>query len=79
MHSAQQFEPKVVAPFSYTHKNGKYKFVLTTRLEVSINRDLGEADFFDNRGTMRMSFLKNSVVVHPGYAWDGASPKIKLL
>jgi hypothetical protein len=76
--TGQQFNPKIVSLLSYRYKGGKYKFVLTSKLEVKINMSLGNVDFFDGRGKIRLSFNNDIITVHQRYAWDGASPKVKL-
>jgi hypothetical protein len=36
MEKGQQFNPKIVSLLSYRYKGGKYKFVLTSKLEIRL-------------------------------------------
>lgn len=59
-------------PVTYT-RHPKYDYVLTSDLERRLPWELGNHDFCDEKGVLRLQFRGRIAIVKSGYAWDGAS------
>lgn len=59
-------------PVSWT-RHSAYDYVLTSDLERRLPWELGNHDFYDSTGILRLQFRGRLAIVKQGYAWDGAS------
>lgn len=57
---------------SYT-RAPKWDYVLTSDLERRMPWELGNHDFYDSTGILRLQFRGRLAIIRSGYAWDGAS------
>jgi len=69
-----------LTPFVYT-EGEKYRFRLEERMRVRLSGRwwLGSHRFADDNGRVWMSTDGREITVEPGYAWDGSSPKFRIL
>lgn len=64
--------------FQY-REGGDWRFELQKDASIRIKAFLGNHSYHDHEGRLWLSLDGDVVTVHEGYAWDGASPKFKLL
>ncbi len=64
----------VVHPFTFERRPGKWKFILTSPLQITFPKDYwGKHEFADEKNCVWAKAEARDWTISKGYAWDGAS------